>query len=92
MQLSDRLAVSPSVRAHQATLDLLDAVNGNSATATSRAMVFRWVWVVFIGIVIVAAAVAFVYCRSRGYHGFSGHLEALKGPFGVRIGTKLGCY
>ena len=91
-ELVDRAAISPSVQVQRATLDLLDAVGAHSAAAADRATAFRWVWVVFIGIIIVASAVAFVYCRSRGYHGFNGYLEAVKGPFGVRIGTKLGCY
>ncbi len=53
---------------------------------------YRWAWIVLIGIFIVAAAVAFIYCRNRGYDGFNGRIEAVKGPFGVKIGIKLGCY
>ncbi|HOQ53905.1 MAG TPA: hypothetical protein PLF56_09855 [Micropruina sp.] len=53
---------------------------------------YRWVWLVLIGILVIAAAVAWVYCRNAGYRGFSGHIEAVKGPFGIKIGIKLGCY
>lgn len=49
-------------------------------------------WLVLIGILVIAAAVAWVYCRNAGYRGFSGHIEAVKGPFGIKIGIKLGCY
>lgn len=53
---------------------------------------FRWVWLVLIGILVVAAAVAFIYCRNSGYGGFNGRIEAIRGPWGVKIGIKLGCY
>jgi len=44
------------------------------------------------GIFVVAAAAGFVYCRARGYDGFTGNIEAVKGPFGIKIGVKIGCY
>jgi hypothetical protein len=66
---------------------LLDAIE-----TPPQPVALRWVWLVIIGIVVIAAAVAFVYCRSHGYKGFTGSLEAAKGPFGVKIGIKIGCY
>lgn len=58
----------------------------------NRESSMRWVWVVLIGILVVAAAAGFVYCRARGHSGFNGRIEAVKGPFGVKIGVKIGCY
>lgn len=53
---------------------------------------YRWVWLVLIGILVIAAAVAWIYCRNAGYRGFSGHIQAVKGPLGIKIGIKIGCY
>lgn len=53
---------------------------------------YRWVWLVLIGILVIAAAVAWIYCRNAGYRGFSGHIQAIKGPLGIKIGIKIGCY
>ena len=53
---------------------------------------YRWVWLVLIGMLVVAAAVAWVYCRNAGYRGFTGDIQAVRGPWGIKIGVKLGCY
>jgi hypothetical protein len=54
---------------------------------------FRFAWVVLIGVFVVAgAAAAFVWCKVTGHNGFAGQIEAVKGPFGVKIGVRLGCF
>ncbi|WBQ04203.1 hypothetical protein [Kribbella sp. CA-293567] len=52
----------------------------------------RWVWIILIGVLVIAAAAGFIYCRARGFDGFTGHIEAVKGPGGFKIGVKIGCY
>ena len=52
----------------------------------------REVITLLIGILVVAAAVAWVYCRNAGYRGFTGDIQAVRGPWGIKIGVKLGCY
>ncbi|MFD5277097.1 hypothetical protein ACFWIX_05990 [Pseudarthrobacter sp. NPDC058362] len=61
-------------------------------SALDKSNGFRWVWLVLIGIFVIAAAIAWIYCRNAGYRGFTGHIEAVKGPWGIKIGIKLGCY
>ncbi|MBT2555477.1 hypothetical protein [Arthrobacter sp. ISL-5] len=61
-------------------------------SALEKSSEFRWVWLVLIGILVVAAAAAWVYCRKSGYDGFTGDISAVRGPWGVKIGIKLGCY
>ncbi|MFJ6077051.1 hypothetical protein ACIQC0_01950 [Pseudarthrobacter sp. NPDC092419] len=61
-------------------------------TALDKSNGFRWVWLVLIGIFVIAAAIAWIYCRNAGYRGFTGHIEAVRGPWGIKIGIKLGCY
>lgn len=61
-------------------------------SALNKSNGFRWVWLVLIGIFVIAAAIAWIYCRNAGYRGFTGHIEAVKGPWGIKIGVKLGCY
>jgi hypothetical protein len=61
-------------------------------SALDKTSEFRWVWLVLIGILVIAAAVAWVYCRHAGYRGFTGNISAVKGPWGIKIGVKLGCY
>lgn len=51
----------------------------------------RWVWLVLIGVMAIAAGAAFVYCRSRGFAGFTGDIEAVRGPGGIKIGIKIAC-
>jgi hypothetical protein len=58
----------------------------------SRGTSMRWVWVVLIGILVIAAAAAWIWCMRKGYRGFNGRIEALKGPLGIKIGVKIGCY
>jgi hypothetical protein len=53
---------------------------------------FRCVWVAPVGVFVIASAAEFLYCKARGYRGFNGRVEALKGPFGITIGVKIGCY
>jgi hypothetical protein len=52
---------------------------------------FAGIWIFVVGI-IIAAAVAWVYCRSKGYRGFSGGLSVKRGPWGITLGTSLECY
>lgn len=91
MQAIQEVSARAAVLADTSMSRLADLAANRQSVTDSRT-VFRWVWVVFIGVIIVAAAVAFVYCRARGYRGFSGHIEAVRGPWGIRIGTRLGCY
>ena len=82
-----------AVRAHTGALELADSMSRNLERARNEGTrVFQWVWVVLIGIFVVAAAAGFVYCRARGYDGFTGNVEAVKGPLGIKIGVKIGCY
>lgn len=69
-----------------------DTIARTVDSALDKSNGFRWVWLVLIGIFVIAAAVAWIYCRNAGYRGFTGHIEAVKGPWGIKIGIKLGCY
>ncbi len=81
------------VGAQLAALRLADTAGERLAASEGpRTAVLRWVWVVLIGILIIAAAVAFVWCRHTGFSGFTGNIEAVRGPFGIKIGIKIGCY
>jgi hypothetical protein len=73
-------------------MGMLRARDGAERALMRDGTAFRWVWLVLIGIVVIAAAIAFVYCRNAGYRGFTGNIEFVKGPLGIRIGVKLGCY
>jgi len=88
--ITDRAAVAT----HLGAVDLIDSMDDRLDRAKSGgvASLFQWVWVVLIGIFVVAAAAGFVYCRARGYDGFNGNVEAYKGPLGIKIGVKIGCY
>jgi hypothetical protein len=87
--MTDRAAVAT----HMGALDLVDSMQDRLQQSRSDgAGLFQWVWVVLIGIFVVAAAAGFVYCRARGYDGFNGNVEAYKGPLGIKIGVKIGCY
>jgi hypothetical protein len=78
---------------HLGALNLVESMQDRLEEArTDGTRIFQWVWVVLIGIFVVAAAAGFVYCRARGYDGFSGNVEAYKGPLGIKIGVKIGCY
>jgi hypothetical protein len=78
---------------HVGTLRAMDTLESAlTRKSESTPAVFRWVWIVLIGVLVIAAAIAFVYCRNHGYSGFSGNIEWIKGPLGIRIGVKLGCY
>ena len=50
------------------------------------------IWVILIGIFVVAAAAGFAYCQAKGHRGFTGNIEAYKGPLGIKIGVKIECY
>jgi hypothetical protein len=69
-----------------------DAMETGLTASRDRGVAFRWIWVVLIGVLVIAAAVAWVVCLNRGHRGFSGAIEAVRGPFGIKIGIKLGCY
>jgi len=87
--MTDRAAVAT----HVGALDLVHSMQDRlERSKTESAGLFQWVWVVLIGIFVVAAAAGFVYCRARGYDGFNGNVEAVKGPLGIKIGVKIGCY
>jgi hypothetical protein len=87
--MTDRAAVAT----HMGALELVDSMNDRLERPRSGgAALFQWVWVVLIGIFVVAAAAGFLYCRARGYDGFTGNVEAVKGPLGIKIGVKIGCY
>jgi hypothetical protein len=87
--MTDRAAVAT----HMGALELVDSMHDRiERPRNGGAALFQWVWVVLIGIFVVAAAAGFLYCRARGYDGFTGNVEAVKGPFGVKIGVKIGCY
>ena len=88
-----RSANNKVVEAQLAALRLVDSAGRRITEADgARAGVLRWVWVVLIGILIIAAAIAFVWCRRSGFSGFTGNIEAVRGPFGIKIGVKIGCY
>ena len=86
--VTDRAAVAT----HMGALDLVDSMQDRLEQSRKDGGLFQWVWVVLIGIFVVAAAAGFVYCRARGYDGFNGNVEAYKGPLGIKIGVKIGCY
>jgi hypothetical protein len=87
--MTDRIAAS----AHVGALQLADSMGDRLREARNEgALLLQWVWVVLIGIFVVGAAAGFLYCRARGYDGFTGNVEAVKGPFGIKIGVKIGCY
>lgn len=84
LEMQQRVAVAAQVGAMQMRNGFEGRIEASST--------FRWVWIVLIGVVVIAAAIAFVYCRNAGYDGFTGNLEWVKGPLGIKIGVKLGCY
>lgn len=90
LELQERLAVAT----HVGVLQAMDRIGSRlpSAGGKSKLTVYRWVWLVLIGVLVIAAAAAFLYCRANGYSGFHGEIEFLRGPFGIRIGVKIGCY
>jgi len=89
-------ATKAAVATHLGALSLIDsmqhrlsrAIPAGGAAAYVR---YRAVWLVLVGIFVVAAAAGFAYCRAAGHNGFTGNVEALKGPFGVKIGVKIEC-
>jgi hypothetical protein len=88
--LQERVAAATQIGA----MRIMDEIElrAKRANLPAAGAAYKWVWIVLIGILIVAAAVAFIYCRNRGYDGFTGNIEAVRGPFGIKIGIKIGCY
>jgi hypothetical protein len=79
--------------AHVRMLELVDSFGGYVTNKSKQQDgIAYYGWIVLIGILVVAAAAAWGYCLARGYRGFTGNIEAVKGPLGIKIGVKLECY
>jgi hypothetical protein len=77
-------------------LSVIDSMQERLARASNAEGIGAYlryrVWIILIGILVVAAAAGFAYCQARGHNGFTGNIEAIKGPLGVKIGVKIECF
>ena len=77
-------------RAQLGFAELVEAAQAKVAQKERSASYYGWI--ILIGILVIAAAVAWVYCRARGFRGFTGGVQAIRGPWGIKIGVSLECF